>query len=140
VRTQAAGDAAQMTLRLRRLGQTSSWGGLLRSYEEWTLADDDPIRRRFALSLSTIRPDGLTDELVAPSPLFATFMEVADEEAARVEKARTAMPANSKAWADQLVEFWKKTVPAAMDRPFPPDIIPVRGTLRELFAYVTSGD
>ena len=52
------GGGVTMTLPLTPLGQASSWGSLLRSYELWAL-DDDDIHRRFCGQLMRELPEGL---------------------------------------------------------------------------------
>ncbi|MBL7502236.1 tubulin-like doman-containing protein [Frankia sp. CNm7] len=135
IRVRATTDpgAAVMTLRLRQLEQTSSWGSLLSAYEEWTLADDSPIRRQFASQLRAVRPDGQSQ----PSPIYATFVEVASGEAAAVQKARNRLPVSSRAWADQLLGFWEQTYPTAEGRSLGYDRDLVRANLRDLYAFKT---
>jgi hypothetical protein len=129
-------EAQPMRLPLQRVGQTSSWGSLLRAYELWTVEDDDSARRQFAASLRVMRPRGLTDDVSAPSEVYQAFVEVAREESARVEKFRDGLPPGSRGRADQLLEFWMKTFPAAETRPFA-EFEAVRGNLRELYEYMT---
>ena len=52
------GGGVTMTLPLTPLGQASSWGNLLRSYELWAL-DDSDIHRQFCGQLMRELPSGL---------------------------------------------------------------------------------
>ncbi|MCK9896901.1 tubulin-like doman-containing protein [Frankia sp. AgB32] len=129
-------EAQSMYLPLRRVGQTSSWGSLLRAYEQAIVEDDDEARRAFTRSLRTIRPAGHTAEPVAPAEVFDAFIDVAGSEAEQIMKVREGLPAASRGRLDQLLEFWTSTVSAALDLPFPDDDA-IRGNLRDLYAYVT---
>ncbi|MCM3884401.1 tubulin-like doman-containing protein [Frankia sp. R82] len=127
-------EAQSMYLPLHRIGQTSSWGSLLRVYEQAIVEDDDEARRAFTRSLRMIRPDGLTHEPVPPAAVFRIFVDLAGSEVARIEKFRTGLPPASRSRLDQTLEFWSTTVPAALDRPFTEEGA-IRGNLRDLYEY-----
>jgi hypothetical protein len=129
-------EAQSMYLPLRRVGETSSWGSLLRAYEQAIIEDDDEARRAFTRSLRPIRPKGHTAEPEPPSEVYQVFLKVADREAARIEGFRENLPPASRSRLDQLLEFWTTTVPAALDLPFPDDDA-IRSSLRDLYAYTT---
>jgi len=136
VRPSRAPGAVAMTLGLTALEQTSSWGSLLRAYEEWTLTDGDAIRRQFTARLMSIRPEGLDSMPRRPHPLYASFVEMARGEARQVEKVRDRLPLASRSWANQLLVFWQDTFRAAEERPFDRNMHAVRSNLADLYAMV----
>jgi hypothetical protein len=133
VRAGRSRDSVAMTLRLTALEQTSSWGSLLRSYEEWILTDDEDVRRQFSAQLMSLRPHGLDSTPARPHPLYATFIKLARGEAGQVEKVRDRLPRGSREWASQLLAYWRETFPAAEERPFERNTHAVRSNLAELF-------
>jgi hypothetical protein len=116
-----ADEAVAMTLQLRRFGEASSWGDIVRAYEEWTIADDQEIRRDFCERLMDTRPTGLDATPVPPSDLFVDFVHqiwpeqrralaVMREDMRRVDARRS--------WTDELCDFWTDTVRSALELRF----------------------
>jgi hypothetical protein len=120
VRLGAARDAVSMTLRLLPYKRTSSWGYLIRAYEEWTLTDNDPIRRDFCEKLMVTLPDGVRDgRHSSPSALYLWFMdEHRQQQVAALERLLQDSSDSSRGWVEELHRFWKYTVADAENLEF----------------------
>jgi hypothetical protein len=119
-------DALPMVLNLQSFGQTSSWGSLVRAYEEWTLADDRQIRRDVCAKLMTTVPRNIESTPVAPNDLYVVVAQVA----AVQDKLLARM--NPGPRVDMLRTLWAHTFPAALHMKFERVNNPVYYTLREL--------
>jgi hypothetical protein len=109
-----------MELELRPYGNASSWASLLRAYEEWTLADGDQIRQDFCRRLMSTRPEGIERALRPASDLYQWFVgELRPAQAESLRVAAHAAPDGTRAWLEELQQFWAGTVTGAMLMPFP---------------------
>jgi len=120
-------DSVAMLLPLTPYGGASSWGSLVRAYEEWTLGDGEQIRLDYGARLMSTLPQGLDANPVAPSKLYLRFLELAEDQVALLER----QPADNY-YAGLLHEFWSKTLPAALDLRFAHVSNPWQPTLRAL--------
>ncbi len=139
VRVQLADDdehQVSMTLSLAPFEPASSWGSLLRAYEDWTLADDEQIRRDFCEQLMRTLPEGVSGRAKQPSELFLRMLSLAREQAVLLDDMRRGLPAGSRGWAGQLHGFWTKTFSAAMEMPFENVSLRARTNLAELYELV----
>ncbi|MYS86543.1 hypothetical protein GTZ85_41605 [Streptomyces sp. SID5474] len=108
-----------MKLPLRPFDRASSWGSLLRAYEEWTLTDDASVRREFAKQLMLTYPEGLGSRVREPSPLYRHFVhDVAPRQVKVLKELRDRLPERSRGWAEELLRLWQVTLPAALDLSF----------------------
>ena len=116
--------------------ELSSWAGLLREYEAWTLLSGDPdATAELSSKLMEARPRGFDRTPVPPSALYHRFVhEIAPNQVAVLDELSDRLGAASDGWIDPLREFWERTVPAALELPFPNATRPVRDNLRELEA------
>jgi hypothetical protein len=121
------GDSVAMMLPLTPYGRASSWGSVVRAYEEWTLADDQQIRRDYCARLMATLPRGLDATPEPPSKLYLQLLEMREEQVALLENS----PADSY-YASLLHEIWSETLPAALDLPFLHVSNALRPTLRTL--------
>jgi hypothetical protein len=124
-------QSISMTLELTPFEQSSSWGSLLRAYEEWTIADDDVIRQDFCVQLMATRPDGLDSSPRRPDELYELLRKVAGDELDTLDAIDARIPRGNRR-LDVRREFWAQTFPAALDLTFEAVSNPVRSTLREL--------
>ncbi|WP_239334382.1 tubulin-like doman-containing protein [Frankia sp. CiP3] len=129
-------DAAAMTLELTPFEPASSWGSVLRAYEDWTLAGDDRIRGEFCEQLMRTQPDGVTGRLRNPGVVMQAFAETAGKQARLLQEMLAKLPPGAQGWASQQYDFWATTVPAALDMPFENVATPVRANLRQLLDMV----
>jgi hypothetical protein len=121
-----------MRLPLRPFDRASSWGSLLRAYEEWTLTDDAPVRREFARQLMLTYPEGVGSRIRPASPLYRQFVrEVAPRQVEVLKELRDRLPERSRGWAEELLRLWQVTLPAALDMSFPHQST-TRDSLRDL--------
>ncbi|MDT3400503.1 tubulin-like doman-containing protein, partial [Streptomyces sp. B1866] len=127
-------DSATMTLRLEAYDeQLSSWGGLLRAYEQWALLDEGQIIEDFCHQLMQAQPEGLSTTPVPPAPLFRQLVhEVAPRQAALLAELAEELGPRAEVWLGPLRHFWTVTLPGALDLPFPGASRPTRPTLRAL--------
>jgi hypothetical protein len=106
-----------MQLDLTPFGDRSSWGSVLAAYEEWVLADNEPIRRQFAAELVRAMPTGVMSKAKEPHPLFLDLLEIAAKEGAAIEEMLQSGPRGRRR-LEILQEFWTTTFTAAMEMPF----------------------
>ena len=123
---------AAMTLPLTSYDGTSSWSSVIRAYEEWSIADDEQIRRDFSAQLMTTVPAGLESTPAPAASLYRTVLEVAEGEMVRIREASRRMPPESRPQAMSRYDFWAETLPAAVLQPFEGVNSPVRANLKEL--------
>jgi hypothetical protein len=116
----------------------SSWGSMLRAYENWVLADEERVRHDFCERLMRTQPEGITapGRLVDPAVVFQKFIDMAGKQVQILDDMLAELPPNSRGWAGQLYDFWSTTVPAALDMPFENVTSPVRVNLRQLYDMV----
>jgi hypothetical protein len=119
VTVQLAPDSARMTLHLHPFERSSSWGSLLRSYEEWTLDDDQQFRRDFARELMRSLPAGIRHTPRPPSELYRRFIaKTAPEQAQLLSERMPGMAPASLAWAKEIHGMWTQTLEAARRQEF----------------------
>jgi hypothetical protein len=121
------GAQVPMVLDLTPFGRASSWGSLLRAYEEWTIHDDQGLRRDVCAKLMGVRPIGLDTRPRQPSETFLRLVKIAD-----VERARTAGGHTAGRYTQLLHEMWNDTFPKAMTSPFAGANNPLKNNLQEL--------
>jgi len=109
----------EMELRLDPFGRASSWVSLLRAYEEWTFADGDQIRLDFCKTLMQTLPQGIRNRPRKPSGLYTWFVDDLRRDQEKLLRAMlSAMAPSARSWVRELLVFWAKTVPAALNMPF----------------------
>ncbi|GIG59802.1 hypothetical protein Lfu02_41740 [Longispora fulva] len=131
----ATSDSVSMTLFLESFDGASSWGGILRAYEEWTIAGaaegvEAQIRRDFCRRLMETLPNGVQSTPVEPHPLYQALLDGAAAQAERTTQLVARMPQSSH--AQLLRDFWALTLPEALDVPFESVNDPVRANLSDL--------
>ncbi|MFE2755294.1 tubulin-like doman-containing protein [Actinosynnema sp. NPDC059335] len=129
-------DDVSMRLHLTDYFRMSSWASVLGAYEEWTLTDDEDIRRDFGARLMASLPDRLDETPSMPSDLYRVVVDLARKQAAALPAALERLGKAGAGRAQQLREFWTSTFPAALDLPFRGVTSPVQGTLRDLEEWV----
>lgn len=134
--TDTDSDGVSMTLALSPFEPASSWGSMLRAYEDWSLADDERVRRDFSEQLMRVVPIGVTGRAANPHPVFRAFVDNADKQADLLAEMLMKLPPGSRGWAEQQHAFWAYTVPAALDMGFSNVSTPVRANLRQLYEMV----
>ena len=107
----------RMQLDLTPYGHQSSWGSILAAYEEWVLADNEPIRRQFAAELVRAMPAGVMSRARDPHPLFLELVEIAAKESRAIEQMLSDGHRGRRR-LEILHEFWTRTFTAAMQLPF----------------------
>jgi len=126
-----AAHAVSMQLNLEPFGRASSWASIIRAYEEWTIVDDQQIRREFCEQLMKTLPIGLESAPRPPSDLYIQMSSIADEEIKLLEELLPRLPEGN-TYAQLLRSFWSQTLPAALDLPFEGVNHPIATTLRGL--------
>jgi hypothetical protein len=127
---QLADEAQAIELSLAQFGSSSSWGSLIRSYEEYTL-DATPIQLDACAALMNYRLDGLNRGACRPvSDGYLAFVKTAEEQERILREQIQSLPETTRARAELLLRFWTVTVPAARDLPFDGDAF--YGNLRAL--------
>lgn len=133
-------QATAMALNLRTFGASSSWGSLIRAYEEWTLADDQQIRGDFCRQLMETVPDGLNASPGPPSPLFSLFVdEIRPEQVKRLRALAGDRGPGRARWSGHLLGFWEETVEAALRLPFTGSNLRLADNLVELRGLFEGG-
>jgi Tubulin like len=132
-------DGVTMALPLTPLGQASSWGSLLRSYELWALEDED-LRRRFCAWLMRELPAGLDGRPELPSEPYLVLRDLAAGQIALLDDMMAKQAADQRSRAAQLRGFWASTLPAALDLGFAGLESPVAADLRGLETFVDAGN
>jgi hypothetical protein len=117
----------------------SSWAELLRSYERWTVLDDERTVEDYCRRLMATQPVGMGRTGARPDPLFVQLVEeVAPKQLALLAERREKGGARAEGWIRPLWQFWAETLPAALDLQFT-DQRAVQPTLRTLLESVQSG-
>ncbi|MEO3859309.1 tubulin-like doman-containing protein [Acrocarpospora sp. B8E8] len=129
-------DAMAMTLALTTYAGASSWGSLVRAYEEWTLSDDESIRRDFAARLMRLLPIGLEATPIPPDPMFEHFIRVAEEQLKLLEIRMPTLSEAGRRQAERLAELWGGTLRDALRLPFTGVSNPVHNNLEDLAEVV----
>ncbi|MGW0824962.1 tubulin-like doman-containing protein [Streptomyces sp. NPDC002845] len=120
-------------------GGVSSWAELLRSYERWTVLDDERTVEDYCRELMRAQPLGLTRNGSEPDPLFVELVEkVAPRQLELLADRRRRGGERVEGWVRPLWEFWAETLPAALDTEFA-DQRAVQPTLRTLLEHVRGG-
>jgi hypothetical protein len=121
-------------------GGVSSWAELLRSYERWSVLDDEQIVEEYCSVLMTrAQPLGLATTGSEPHPLFVDLVEkIAPRQLDLLAERRRRGGGRVEGWVRPLWEFWAETLPAALDMEFG-DQRAVQPTLRTLLDHVRGG-
>ncbi|BDM73654.1 hypothetical protein HEK616_71410 [Streptomyces nigrescens] len=120
-------------------GGVSSWAELLRSYERWTVLDDERIVEDYCRELMGAQPQGLARSGSDPHPLFVELVEkIAPAQLRLLEDRRERGGERVEGWVRPLWEFWAETLPAALDTEFG-DQRAIQPTLRTLLEHVRGG-
>ncbi|GAX55827.1 tubulin-like doman-containing protein [Streptomyces olivochromogenes] len=120
-------------------GGVSSWAELLRSYERWTVLDDERTVEEYCSQLMGAQPLGLARSVSEPHPLFVELVEkTAPRQLELLAERRERGGERVEGWVRPLWEFWAKTLPAALDTEFG-DQRAVQPTLRTLLEHVRGG-
>lgn len=110
-------DGVAMKLELNRFAGLSSWGSVLRAYEQWIVANDD--RQAFKLTdrLMNLEPFRLREGDARPSALFTTLVGIAPGELNAVREERRRPGRDQSPLLRMLEDFWyvRSTDPAAPD-------------------------
>ncbi|WP_443042361.1 tubulin-like doman-containing protein [Streptomyces sp. B21-101] len=116
-------------------GGVSSWAELLRSYERWTVLDDERTVEDYCRELMGAQPTGLTRSGSDPHPLFVELVEkIAPRQLDLLTERRERDGERVEGWVRPLWEFWAETLPAALDTEFG-DQRAVQPTLRTLLEH-----
>ncbi|MBT2899708.1 tubulin-like doman-containing protein [Streptomyces sp. McG3] len=120
-------------------GGISSWSELLRSYERWTVLDDERTVEDYCSKLMGAQPLGLGRAGTEPHPMFVELVErIAPRQLELLEERRELGGRRVDGWIRPLWEFWAETLPAALDREFG-DQRAIQPTLRTLLEHVRGG-
>ncbi|QSS91988.1 tubulin-like doman-containing protein [Streptomyces sp. M54] len=120
-------------------GGISSWSELLRSYERWTVLDDERTVEDYCRKLMGAQPLGLARAGSTPDPLFVELVErIAPRQLKLLEKRRQEGGPRVDGWIRPLWEFWAQTLPAALDTEFG-DKQAIQPTLRTLLEHARGG-
>ncbi|WP_371623088.1 tubulin-like doman-containing protein [Streptomyces sp. NBC_01116] len=120
-------------------GGISSWSELLRSYERWTVLDDEHTVEDYGAKLMAARPLGLSRAGSGPDALFVELVErIAPRQLELLEERREQGGRRVDGWIRPLWEFWAETLPAALDREFG-DQRAIQPTLRTLLEHARGG-
>ncbi|MGW5326549.1 tubulin-like doman-containing protein [Streptomyces sp. NPDC004014] len=120
-------------------GGVSSWAELLRSYERWTVLDDERTVEDYCRELMGAQPLGLARTGSEPHPLFVELVEkIAPRQLELLADRRERGGERVEGWVRPLWEFWAETLPAALDEEFG-DQRAVQPTLRTLLEHVRGG-
>jgi Tubulin like len=133
------GGGVTMTLPLTPLGKASSWGSLLRAYEQWAL-DDDDMHRAFSGKLMEEVPVGLRGRPEPPHEPYNVVRSLAEEQSKLLDDMLKRQASNQQSRAVQMRAFWAETLPAALDQEFTQVDSPTAASLRELEQTLEPGD
>ncbi len=127
-----------MSLPLRPFGSASSWGSILRAYEQWALGDDE-FHRQFCASLMRELPSGLNSRPQPPHELYSVIRKIAEEQIELLNDIIKRQPTGRPSRARLMRDFWLMTLPAALDAEFELAEYPVAASLRELETIAADG-
>jgi hypothetical protein len=125
----SAGDT--LSLELSPLEHASSWGSLLRGYEQFAL-DGDDTRRLICARLLRELPAGLDSRPRPPAHLYQVLRDLAGSQIDRLDEILMRQAATQRSRTAQMRRFWTDGLPAALDREFSDVASPVARSLREL--------
>jgi len=106
-----------MTLPLTPLRDASSWGSLLTSYELWAL-DDNSLHAGFCEELMRVVPKGITDRPEDPAELYLKFRKIAAGQIVELKTLLDRQSGEQRTRTEQMLAFWRDTLPAALNRDF----------------------
>jgi hypothetical protein len=106
-----------MTLPLTPLRDSSSWGSLLTSYELWAL-DDNPLHAGFCEELMRVLPTGIDSRPELPAELYVKFRKMAAGQISELDRLLKRQSGEQRTRTEQMLAFWKRTVPAALNHNF----------------------
>ncbi|MFI5932220.1 tubulin-like doman-containing protein [Actinoplanes sp. NPDC051494] len=109
-------EAVAMRLELAPLGTLSSWASVLQAYEQWILADDNPIRRGLAARLMIHQPRDADRAPAPPAPVLEAFLDIAQQEKQKIKEAEQSRALARDPQLGVFREFWWTTLPAALDQ------------------------
>jgi hypothetical protein len=123
-----------MTLALDQYGRgVSSWSGLLRGYERYTMLDEGGVTEEFCRVLMAAEPEGLATSPRPPDPLFRTIVhDVAPQQVDLLDELADEFGEEGRDWVRPLRQFWAQTLPAALDLRFPTSRRALHPTLSSL--------
>ncbi len=136
-------DKSGVTMKLELDGfhELSSWADVLKSYEDWVLADDDQIRLDFCAKLIATLPAGLAKRPAPPTRLFHQLVELQDGEERQVKRMLDRPTAAGRRRLNAIHEFWTETFPAALQIRFRGIDEPAEENLADLYkSYGNSDD
>lgn len=110
-------DGVAMRLELNRFAGLSSWGSVLRAYEQWVVTNDDRQAVKLTDRLMNLEPFSLRDGDARPSALFTKLVEIAPDELNAVRKERQRPGRDQSPLLRMLEDFWyvRSTDPATPD-------------------------
>ncbi|WP_197522926.1 tubulin-like doman-containing protein [Actinokineospora pegani] len=111
-------DAPPLALALTPFRELSSWASLVQAYEEWTLSDGSSTRRSLAGELTRTVPLNVDRDPAPPSPQFTKLLELQGKQLQLIDELRGRPGIDTAQQIDLMDEFWKMTLPAALDLPF----------------------
>ncbi|MGH9277080.1 MAG: hypothetical protein ACRD12_03075 [Acidimicrobiales bacterium] len=124
VRQRGSPTAQPLELRLRPFGEASSWGDLLRAYEEQAALHERIEVADACAAMMTHNPQSLADGTVKePSDLYRQFAKLAGAQVEILERYRHERPSGGQTIAAMTLHVWQNIVPAAVRMPFD---LPVR--------------
>ena len=106
-----------MTLPLTPLRDASSWGSLLTSYELWAL-DDNSLHAGFCEELMRVVPKGIKDRPEDPAELYLKFRKIAAGQIVELKTLLDRQSGEQRSRTEQMLAFWRDTLPAALNRDF----------------------
>ncbi|MFD5095095.1 tubulin-like doman-containing protein [Amycolatopsis thailandensis] len=121
-----------MRLGLVEYYRMSSWASVLGAYEEWTLTDDEGIRRDLSARLMDSLPHKVEETPNPPSDLYRTVVKVAFNQRAGLSAALSGLGTASAGRVNQLRTFWEEIFPSALELPFRGVAAPVQSNLMDL--------
>ncbi|MFH9264199.1 hypothetical protein ACH4KN_08050, partial [Streptomyces sp. NPDC017546] len=120
-------------------GGISSWSELLRSYERWTVLDDERTVEDYCGKLMSAQPLGVGRAGTEPDPMFVELVErIAPRQLELLTERRELGGRRVDGWIRPLWKFWAETLPAALDMEFG-DQKAIQPTLRTLLEYARGG-
>ena len=114
-------EPVSVVLAVEPYGPASSWADLLRAYEQWVFSSDsrdEQIRPEFCMRLMQTVPRDI-QRRAKPSKLFSWFTgRLMPQQIKTLTGMKAVAPPDTRAWIDQLLSFWTRTVNEAYRTPF----------------------